>query len=752
MHNGIKFYEKLTQALFGKPEEYELQHRFFNASCLIGSIAAIFATIINLFLNITLTLTLSTAALSFVFLTFYYISLIKKKYKLIVLPYIFVSLFAFTYIWFINSGSNGPTVYVIIIALFVFTVLTDGSNRTISLVTVLVTVSVLFIYEYLHPELILPYTNRESRFYDLFFTALFSMGLVAIVASFIMKNYHDEREITLKQRDKILNQNREIKLAETEFIKSHEFTKSIISSAQDGIVVLDLECNFVRVNKAFLKMTGYLRDLILGMNIRELVNNSDGKEKKRIIDLLDNDQFKNIEWEIISNTNTIIPTSISAAYLKDESGKPESIVAIIKDITDYKKVLKELTFHKENLEKLVKIRTSELEETNIQLQKAKEKAEESDRLKSSFLSNMSHEIRTPMNAIIGFSELLKEPGIPEETFSQYIEIITSKGNLLLSIINDIIDISKVEADKIEIIKSACNVNELINELFASFHKTKSKAGKSDIELKVVKPSSLEDIVLLIDAIRLKQVLSNLIDNAIKFTHKGYVEIGYSIIEVDKKERIKFYVKDTGIGISDEYLDIIFNRFRQIDDSHTREFGGTGLGLAISKRLVELLGGELSLESEIDSGSTFFFSIPYEPVAITDEINKGKKSDKINFNWENKQILIVEDNSAGFLLLESYLLNTGVKILKTENGKEAVEICKSNNDIDLVLMDIQLPGMNGYQATELIKKYRKDLPVISQTAYAMVEDALESVKAGCDDHLIKPISKETLLTVMSKYLD
>jgi len=414
--------------------------------------------------------------------------------------------------------------------------------------------------------------------------------------------------------------------------------------------------------------------------------------------------------------------------------------------------LKELTFHKENLEKLVKIRTSELEETNIQLQKAKEKAEESDRLKSSFLSNMSHEIRTPMNAIIGFSELLKEPGIPEETFSQYIEIITSKGNLLLSIINDIIDISKVEADKIEIIKSACNVNELINELFASFHKTKSKAGKSDIELKVVKPSSLEDIVLLIDAIRLKQVLSNLIDNAIKFTHKGYVEIGYSIIEVDKKERIKFYVKDTGIGISDEYLDIIFNRFRQIDDSHTREFGGTGLGLAISKRLVELLGGELSLESEIDSGSTFFFSIPYEPVAITDEINKGKKSDKINFNWENKQILIVEDNSAGFLLLESYLLNTGVKILKTENGKEAVEICKSNNDIDLVLMDIQLPGMNGYQATELIKKYRKDLPVISQTAYAMVEDALESVKAGCDDHLIKPISKETLLTVMSKYLD
>jgi len=559
-------------------------------------------------------------------------------------------------------------------------------------------------------------------FTTFFFTALFSMGLVAIVASFIMKNYHDEREMVLKQRDKILNQNKEIKLAEIELIKSHEFTKSIISSAQDGIVVLDLDCNFIRVNEAFLKMTGYLKDLILGMNIKEIVNNNEGKETKKIINLLDNEQFKNIEWEIVINTGTLIPTSISAAYLKDESGRADSIVAIIKDITDYKKVLEELTFHKEHFEELVKKRTSELEDTNIQLLKAKEEAEESDRLKSSFLSNMSHEIRTPMNAIIGFTELLKEPDIPEETFGQYIDIITSKGNLLLNIINDIIDISKVEADKIEVKKRACNVSELLDELFITFHKTKSLAGKPDIELKLVKPIATEDLVLFTDPFRLKQVLSNLIDNAIKFTHRGFIEIGYSIVDVGKEKSIKFYVKDTGIGISDEHLDIIFNRFRQIDDSHTREFGGTGLGLAISKRLVELLEGDLSLESEIELGSTFFFTIPFKLVKIADKGDEQKKSVKTNFSWKDKLIFIVEDNYASFLLLESYLINTGAKILQTKNGKEAVEICKSNNKIDLVLMDIELPGMNGYQATELIKKHRKYLPVISQTAYAMAEDA------------------------------
>ena len=620
MQSGIKLYERFTRALFGKPEEYDLQHRFFNASCLTGSIAGILATLINLFLNINLTLTLSTTVLSLIFLVFYYISLKKKKYKSIILPYIFISLLALTYIWFINSGSGGPVIYVLIIVLFIYTVLTDGSNRTIALIIVLVTVSVLFIYEYLHPELILPYADRESRFYDLFFTALFSMGLVAIVASFIMKNYHDEREMVLKQRDKILNQN------------------------------------------------------------------------------------------------------------------------------------KEINFHKENLEELVKKRTSELEETNVQLQKAKEKAEESDRLKSAFLSNMSHEIRTPMNAIIGFAELLKEPDISKEMFDKYIDIITSKGNLLLNIINDIIDISKVEADKIEINRSVCNVSEMMDELFATFHKTKSLAGKSDIELKLVKPITSKELVLFTDTFRLKQVLSNLIDNAIKFTHRGFIEIGYSVVDVAKEKSIKFYVKDTGLGISDEHLDIIFNRFRQIDDSHTREFGGTGLGLTISKRLVELLEGELSLESEIGVGSTFFFTIPFKQVKATDKPDEQRKSGKMNFNWKDKLILIVEDNYSSFLLFENYLLNTGAKILQTINGKEAVEICKSNHNIDLVLMDIELPGMNGYQATELIKKHRKDLPVISQTAYAMAEDAFKSIKAGCDDHLVKPISKETLLSVLSKYLD
>ncbi len=417
-----------------------------------------------------------------------------------------------------------------------------------------------------------------------------------------------------------------------------------------------------------------------------------------------------------------------------------------------RKVDEELLHHKKNLEKIVKERTQELEKANLELQVAINKAEESDRLKTAFLANMSHEIRTPMNAIIGFSLLLKDPKISRENLDNYVDIITERGNQLLNIINDIIDISKIESGKISIHKSACNVNQLFDDLYTMFYTTKELGKKSHLELRYVKPDVYDDIIVNTDATRLKQILSNLIDNAIKFTQAGFVEMGFSILDSNGSKKIQFYVKDSGIGISQENRSMIFNRFRQIDESHTRLFGGTGIGLSISQNLAELLGGSLTVDSKKGEGSTFYLTLPFETVTIVKTPKQIKKSHEQNFDWNDKTILITEDNPSSFLLLKTILSKTNAHILHSGNGKDAVELCKTNPEINAVLMDIQLPEMNGYDATRKIKQSRKDLPIIVQTAHALAEDKVKSKKAGCDDFLVKPIQRDQLFEVLSKYLD
>jgi CheY-like chemotaxis protein len=379
-------------------------------------------------------------------------------------------------------------------------------------------------------------------------------------------------------------------------------------------------------------------------------------------------------------------------------------------------------------------------------------AEESDRLKTAFLSNMSHEIRTPMNAIIGFSYLLRDQSLSPETKENYIEIITSKGNLLLNIINDIIDIAKEEAGEIEIHKETCHILKLFEELRITYSKTLELSGKSHISLKINLPEHAKEVIFNTDIFRLKQILSNLIDNAIKFTKEGFIETGFSVQKSSEGPRVRCYVKDTGIGISEKNLSIIFNRFRQIDESHTRTSGGTGLGLAISKYLVEMLGGELKVESVLGEGSTFSFSLPYVPASSKIFTNKmPEKKEKI-YDWHDKTILIVEDNQASYFLLRNYLLQTGTNILFASDGKNACDLIQTNPNIQLVLMDIQLPVINGYDATRLIKSLRPELPVIAQTAHALPEDRVRSAKAGFDQHLTKPIARQELLTTLSKYLD
>jgi signal transduction histidine kinase/CheY-like chemotaxis protein len=390
----------------------------------------------------------------------------------------------------------------------------------------------------------------------------------------------------------------------------------------------------------------------------------------------------------------------------------------------------------------------ERDKANDSLKKAKDKAEESDKLKSAFLANMSHEIRTPMNAIVGFADLLSEPDLTFIRRIEFIKHINNSSNALLALINDIIDISKIEASQLGIVKRECKINKILEELYISFREIKASQYNENIELRF---SSLPyEVVTLTDAIRIRQILWNLIGNALKFTEMGYVEFGCSL---NQQQMLQFFVKDTGIGLSEDQIPIIFDRFRKATyANNSKLYRGAGLGLAISKSLVHLLGGEIWVTSVVDKGSIFYFTIPYQPVEsnlnTSETMNKAVRKD---YDWQNKVILIAEDEETNYRYLEEVLRKTKVKIIWAKDGKNAVELAKMNDNINLVLMDIKMPVMNGYDATKQIKLMYQQLPVISQTAYAMAGESEKSLEAGCDDYIAKPINGQRLLAMINKYL-
>ena len=377
---------------------------------------------------------------------------------------------------------------------------------------------------------------------------------------------------------------------------------------------------------------------------------------------------------------------------------------------------------------------------NEQLMLAKERAVESDHLKSAFLANMSHEIRTPMNGIIGFAHMLTEKGLDQDSLNQYVSIINNCSYQLLTIIDDIIDISKIEAGQLLINNTQVNINTLLLELQSFYAPI---ALEANIELEIVTGLEDDNCTAVADPVRLRQVLNNLINNAIKFTSNGKITFGYKV----KLNQLEFFVSDTGIGISPEFHKLIFERFRQVEQSETRNFRGTGLGLAICKALVNLMGGVIWVESVPNLGSTFFFHIPLKVVENVKQPkgNSSRKTELLNLN--DKTILIVEDEDYNYMFLEEILKNTGATILWAKDGIEAIEMCRLHEEIDLVLMDIKMPKMNGFEATKQIKQFRHQLHIIAQTAYAMTDDRVKAKDAGCDNYISKPIDKSELFTMI-----
>jgi len=509
-------------------------------------------------------------------------------------------------------------------------------------------------------------------------------------------------------------------------IESEIRYRRLFESAKDGILILNAETGkILAVNPFLIKLLGLSEDQLIDKEIwdvvifREIVASKDKflelqhKKYVRYADLpIKTIDGRSIDVEVVCNVYT--------------SNKKKVIQCNIRDIT---------------------LRKREKEE----LIKAKEQAEESDRLKTAFLANMSHEIRTPINGIIGFAELLKMPDLDQDSQNQYISIIEKSGDRMLNIINDIINLSKVDSGQMGVSISRTNINDQLDFIYAFFKKEVETKG---IKLLYEKNLPDNDAYINTDREKVYAILTNLVKNAIKFTRTGSIEFGCNLVSgrsVTEPEELEFFVKDTGVGIRPDQMNIIFERFRQGSELLSRNYEGAGLGLSISKAYVEILGGKIWTDSLLGQGSTFYFTLPY---VIYPENKIQKRKTIINKVMENKinnlKILIAEDDENSEKLLEMFVRKYCVEILIAKTGWEAVDICQKYPELDLVLMDIKMPEMDGYEATRQIRYFNKNLVIFAQTAFAQRGDREVALAAGCNDYISKPISKDLLASMIKKH--
>ncbi len=510
------------------------------------------------------------------------------------------------------------------------------------------------------------------------------------------------------------------KKSENEFKKLHQ----AILQSPISVIITDKDGYIEFFNPAFCKITGWNDQEILGKKTNILKSG------------FHPDSFYNKLWKTINAGNEW------QGELKNKKRNGEFYweLASISPIRNNYGTITHFVKISENISYLKKIEND--------LKKAKQDAEIANNYKNHFLANMSHEIRTPINTIIGFSELIKNENLQMDKRNKYSEIIEENSQSLLRLIDDIIDVAKIEANELKIKKEACSLDDMFSELEITYSNFMKRKQKQNLELVLQIPEESHHDVVFTDPYRLKQILNNLFLNALKHTENGRIEIGYSI---QNENKLRFFVSDTGTGIPSNRIKNIFKRF-QYDEDNSVDTHGSGIGLSISKDLAVLLGGDITVKSVLNEGSVFYLTLPYDKIKIPLVRAASKPvNPQSRYNFSDYTIMIAEDTPYNYEYLYSILQKTRANIVWAKDGIDVLKLYTSSK-IDLILMDIQLPEINGFEATAQIRKTDKATPIIAQTAYAMAEDKQKCLDSGCNEVLVKPIRMDEVLITIARYLN
>jgi len=513
------------------------------------------------------------------------------------------------------------------------------------------------------------------------------------------------------QRDKVARE-----LADTDKLQG-----ILLESADDGISFYDNDWNLVFANSAFYSAVGLSRDEYDHKTADNLIYPEDVDFPARRTRALKENGVFHSELRLHHRNGNIITLETRTVQIRNAAGEAIGSVTISRDISRIKQIHEELI-------------------------RAKEDAEASNRLKTSFLANISHEIRTPLNSVVGFANLLLSENLGPDAREEYIDHINYNSEKLLQIIGDIIDLSRLESSQIEISYEEASLAEIVREVTDETNRTIKRQEKPVILNVRNEFDELNDVVFT-DRMWLKRVLNHLMDNAVKFTLEGSVDLSYRL----EGSMIAFRVKDTGIGINKENLSTIFEEFRQEISGHHRPFEGLGVGLTLVREVVERMGGQVTVVSEKGFGSEFGILIPFRPAGTIKTKQKPDSGNSVIRDWSNKRCLIVDDNRDVLTYLKRILLDTGIEVVTARSGPEALSIISTDGRVDIVLLDMQMPEMNGIEVARELKKRKPALPVVAQTAFVFEDDMDIVLQAGCDACLIKPIRKEQLLAVIAGFI-
>ncbi len=558
-----------------------------------------------------------------------------------------------------------------------------------------------------------------------------------------IRNQPDSRLVVIRDITHQVAREKEIQAGEERYHTMFTMFRLMADNMPDMLWAKDLDKKFIFANKAICENMLHAVDTDepigktdLFFALRERMSHAGQPEWHTFGEMCqDSDQLvidsgKAHSFDEFGNVNGgFLFLDARKAPIVDENGIMIGVVGCARDVTQQKK-------------------------TEADLIAAKEKAEQSDRLKSAFLANMSHEIRTPMNAITGFAALLTDPSVSDEERSRFANIIQTRSDDLMRIINDILEISRIESGNASIEKDNVNLTDLLREMETVTLRKIERLGKPHLSLSCELPPQPRPVIFTSDQFIIKQVFNNLLDNALKFTASGNIRFGY---HPPVNEMITCFVTDTGIGISPENHRLIFEHFRQAEGHNIHQYGGTGLGLSICKGSLELLGGSIWVESAPGQGSTFYFTVPFLPPAarslqeISQPVAGELPVDSAIYRWPGKRFLLVEDEETNLKLLRAFLAHTEAELVCVSNGYELRQLYDRLEQFDIVLLDIRLPDASGWDLAKELKLLQPGLPIIAQTAYAMSGDVEKSLDAGCNDHISKPINKERLLKLMSQYL-